>query len=117
MREISPFQAFNTIRLGVPGTAMAPFHSFSDREVWDLAFYIESLRHDTSGAALDETFINPSTLKQIATSSDATLESSLDEKDEPKRAALIAALRIHSNDNESGGSSLLIALADLYAAV
>lgn len=117
MREISPFQAFNTIRLGVPGTAMTPYHSFSDREVWDLAFYIASLRHQSSKAALDETFVNPAILKQVATSSDATLESTLDEKEELKRTELIASLRVHSNDNESGGSSLLIALAGLDAAV
>jgi high-affinity iron transporter len=45
MDSMTPFQAFNTIRLGIPQTAMAPFHQFSDADVWDVAFYVVSLRH------------------------------------------------------------------------
>ncbi len=41
----SPFQFFNTIRLGVPGTAMPSFAQLSDKEVWALAFYVKSLGH------------------------------------------------------------------------
>jgi high-affinity iron transporter len=40
----SNFQLFNTIKLGVPGTAMAAFDHLSDSEIWDLAFYVDSLR-------------------------------------------------------------------------
>lgn len=36
---VSPFAAFNTIRLGVPGTGMGAY-DFSDDEVWSLAFYV-----------------------------------------------------------------------------
>ena len=42
---ISPLGAFNTIRLGVEGTAMAAHQDLSDDEVWTLAFYVISLRY------------------------------------------------------------------------
>jgi high-affinity iron transporter len=45
MGELSPFQAFNTIRVGLPGTAMAAWPAFTDKDVWSLAFYLVSLRH------------------------------------------------------------------------
>lgn len=41
--ESSPYQYFNTIRLGVPGTGMAAWPNFSDKETWALAFYVKSL--------------------------------------------------------------------------
>ena len=117
MREVSPFQAFNTIRLGVPGTGMIPFHTLSDREVWDLAFYVVSLRHKsaqgtTSGASFDQ-----ESLKQVAISSDEKLEALSKEKTLEQQSLLIGSLRTHSNDDESGGSSLLIAEGALDAAV
>lgn len=40
----SPFQFFNAIRLGVPGTSMAAFNSLTESETWDLAYYVDSLR-------------------------------------------------------------------------
>lgn len=42
---LSPFQAYNTIRLGVEGTGMRAFDELNDDEVWDLAFYALSLPH------------------------------------------------------------------------
>lgn len=45
MASMSSFQAFNSIRLGIQGTAMLPNQQLSDAEVWDLAFYVTSLRH------------------------------------------------------------------------
>lgn len=44
VNKLSPFQSFNTVRLGLPGTAMRAFDELSDEEVWDLSFYINSLR-------------------------------------------------------------------------
>jgi high-affinity iron transporter len=40
----SPFQFFNAIRLGVPGTSMAAFNSLTESETWELAYYVDSLR-------------------------------------------------------------------------
>lgn len=119
MSEISPFQAFNTIRLGVPGTGMAPFHSFSDTEVWDLAFYVVSLRH--AGKAQTQSDSQSSwdgeLLKQVATASDEKLELTLMDKDETKKASALVALRMHSDDDESGGGSLQIARTELAMAL
>lgn len=42
-QESSPYQYFNTIRLGVPGTGMAAWPNFSDKETWAIAFYVKSL--------------------------------------------------------------------------
>ena len=68
---ISPFQRFNAIRLGVPGTAMAAFTSLSDTDVWDLAFYIASLKHANNTA--DFSSGHPWTLEQVASSTDQEL--------------------------------------------
>lgn len=43
--NISSLQAYNTIRLGLEGTAMRAFSELSDRQVWDVAFYINSLNY------------------------------------------------------------------------
>ncbi len=45
MRGISPFQAYNTISIGVPGTGMTSYSFLSDHDRWSLAFYISSLRY------------------------------------------------------------------------
>lgn len=42
-RGSSPYQYFNTVRLGVPGTGMAAWPHFSDKETWAIAFYVKSL--------------------------------------------------------------------------
>lgn len=39
----APYKFYNTIRLGVPGTGMTAFPQLSDKEVWDLAFFLKSL--------------------------------------------------------------------------
>jgi high-affinity iron transporter len=44
MASLTPFKAFNVIRFGVRGTAMAPFASLDEKERWDLAFYLFTLR-------------------------------------------------------------------------
>ncbi|VAX15497.1 hypothetical protein MNBD_IGNAVI01-3023, partial [hydrothermal vent metagenome] len=43
MEKISPFKIYNTVKLGISGTSMAPFTQLSDKETWDLAFYVSSL--------------------------------------------------------------------------
>jgi len=44
MSSISVFHIYNTIRLGIAGTNMLPFEKLSEKEVWNLAFYVSSLR-------------------------------------------------------------------------
>lgn len=52
MVNISPFQAFNTIKMGIQGTGMAPFRQLTDKQAWDLAFYVKSLRFTHNQPAL-----------------------------------------------------------------
>lgn len=44
MSTISVFHIYNTIRLGIAGTNMLPFEKLSEKEVWNLAFYVSALR-------------------------------------------------------------------------
>lgn len=46
MAVLSPFQVFNTVRLGVEGTGMPAFPQLSEQEIWNLSFYILSLRYE-----------------------------------------------------------------------
>lgn len=46
--QLSPLQAYNTVRLGIEGTAMRSFPELSDQEVWDVAFYVNTLRYSRS---------------------------------------------------------------------
>lgn len=55
MQKISPFQAYNTIKLGVEGTSMPSFSSLSEQEAWDLSFYIKSIQYqDEQKATADQ---------------------------------------------------------------
>lgn len=114
MNSISAFHSYNTIRLGVPGTGMASWSEFSDKEVWDLAFYIMSLRHaqlahQNKGQSLFGT--EKITLEEAATLSDAELKEKIEEKDEDKKNLALAIFR-NKDDNTSG--SQYIALSKSY---
>tara|TARA_B110000046_G_C12998668_1_gene401183 strand:+ start:218 stop:2068 length:1851 start_codon:yes stop_codon:yes gene_type:complete len=70
MSGVSPFQAFNTIRLGIPGTGMRAFNELSDDEIWNLAFYITNIQH------IDKQSSKPTmeiSLEDLATMSDDEL--------------------------------------------
>lgn len=45
MSKIAPLQIYNTVRLGVSGTAMPPFDNLSDKQIWDVSFYVSALRY------------------------------------------------------------------------
>lgn len=80
---VSPFAAFNTIRLGVPGTGM-PAHDFSDEDVWALAFYVNTFRFGEpvkSREALSTKISNEELLKAAAEKNDHDLTTYLTEKD------------------------------------
>lgn len=72
MSQISPFQVFNTVKLGVKGTPMTAFPYFSDEELWSLAFYISSLRHHDRKKTSDDT--PEDLLAVVASLSDIDLE-------------------------------------------
>jgi len=74
MNTMSAFQSFNTIRIGVPGTAMQPFSQLSDQEIWDLTFYILSLRYEKPyHSSLPQEQTTRETLAQLSSGSDEEL--------------------------------------------
>lgn len=95
MNALTPFQAFNTTRNGVQGTGMPPFPGLSEKEAWDTAFYLFSLRHpEATPAGLRPEVLNQDlpTLGQLASTGDADLAAQL--KGSPDEVAhLLAALR------------------------
>jgi high-affinity iron transporter len=106
MREISAFQVFNTIRLGVQNTPMPAFANYSDRDTWNLAFYVHSLRFrdlssDPGIAAGFEKIksslkLSPDDLLKVAASdSDTKIEARLGGT--PDQIAIsVAGLRLHA---------------------
>jgi high-affinity iron transporter len=106
IRELSPFFAFNTIRLGVEGTGMRAHPTLTDEEVWDAAFYIMSLRYSDAQVASfknDERIqgiLKSLTVEQIATTSDDlfTHELKLTEAEAPN---FLAAIRLNQPTDEN----------------
>lgn len=114
MREISAFHNFNVIRLGIPGTGMVAFPTISDKDTWDLAFYILSIRHQNKAAGKLEGEVS---LKDAATLSDAELENKFSGSAEQKQSA-VSALRLKEQTSQAApvGASLVIARRGLAAA-
>ncbi len=84
MAGLFPFKAYNTVTFGVDGTAMASFAAFSDRQRWQVAFYVLSLRHSPKAAATGGKLFRSkkvtaelSTVARLATTPDGELLESL----------------------------------------
>lgn len=73
--EISPVQAYNVIKLGIEGTGMVSYAHLSEKELWDLAFYIQSLKHPPEKIGKD--ISGKINLDSISRWTDAELESFL----------------------------------------
>ncbi len=123
MAELSPFQAFNTIRMGVPGTGMSPFATLADRNVWDLAFYVVAMRYlndanvsDLSKNPALEAALDGISLADAASSSDKKLFSKLQGTDEEKSYIIGAMRRRTSQDGDGGNASTTIAKTHLNEA-
>jgi len=113
MPNLSPFQAFNTIRLGVTGTGMASYAHLSDEDTWNLAFYIIGLRHeDQKDTALQA---KDMTLEQVATHSDAALMAMMAGTDVQKTEKL-RSLRLHQ-PTENRNPYLVLASSQLDLAL
>lgn len=108
---LAPFQVYNTIRLGVEGTAMSSFTKLTDREVWDLAFFVKSLQSAdehpearmTDPAAL-RALKRTIPLQQVATLGDRDLTIALDTLGVLHPASARAALRMAGPGQEPGSS-------------
>ena len=110
MDELTPFQAFNAIRIGVPGTAMAPFYNLNDQDTWALAFYVNSLIHvpavpnDSSPGKKDNQALFRRAcelvpLEKTSTLSDNEIKKILPGSEEEKKIVL-AVLRTHEGDDD-----------------
>lgn len=105
MSEISAFHSYNTIRLGVPGTGMQGWNQFSDKEVWDLAFYVMSIRHQELANSPEAKKLSNSdsvSLEEAATLSDNELKEKVQGKDDKEKSLAIALLR-NKDQTPSGG--------------
>ena len=104
--ESSPYQYFNTIRLGVPGTPMVAWPNFSDKETWALAFYVKSL--GTNSVAAEKPDLD---LKNVASLKDQEILSLL-----PGSAAdkLRGLAQIRTYEPKSGTSANFLATARTY---
>ncbi len=103
-KGMSPFQFFNSIRLGVPGTAMAAFNNFSDDDTWNLAFYVSSLKY----GVVQNVKAQPSlSLQDVASHSDLALNAKSED---------IAAARTYQVSETSEVQSLDLATSQLNLA-
>lgn len=116
MQLISPLQVFNTARLGIKGTGMRAFDELPDNELWEIAFYIKSLRFEKENSqnkdSLEKIFksIQPSvSLSDVAHLSDKELQEKFPGSIKEKG---IAALRLHQPD-KGAASSLSLSTAYL----
>lgn len=108
MKTISPFTAFNTIRLGIEGTGMKAHPTLSDEEVWDVAFYIVALRYQPLSGnpylaqETTQKFVAAMHLGDIATRSDEDFIASLKPTDTAQGKLSLAAIRLYQpNADES----------------
>lgn len=105
MQALTPFAAFNTIRLGVPGTGMAPFAQLSDQEAWELAFYVNSLRFSQNRKAkeipAEWSPDDDEVLKKVASLSDAEIKRQIGGND-LAQSEVLAALRLHEGVKDQG---------------
>jgi len=115
MEDLSPFKAFNAIRIGVPNTAMLAQKQLSDEEAWAIAFYVISLRHQKNFSSDKKEILKVFSslekefkLEKVSTLSDREIMGQLKEED---RTLNLAVLRTHSGDEESQDS---LQLAKLY---
>lgn len=105
MSQLSPFQVFNTIRLGVQGTGMPPFPQLTESQIWDLAFYVSSLRYEADSSRLKARLPKGSQfgLQQIAVSSDRELAARFPGSDR----LWLAAIRFQAKDPEQNISNFI----------
>ena len=113
MADLSPFEVYNTVKLGVDGTAMRGFTKLTDKEAWDLAFYVKSLRFQKQKIdsvslkkIFDQEYGNIS-LKNVATLSDKELINKIGSDIQGQKK--LKALRVFSPTKKIAQSSLTIA--------
>jgi high-affinity iron transporter len=116
MQFIPPMQVFNTARLGVKGTGMRAFDELSDKQLWEIAFYIKSLPfqnklsdNSDSLEKLYKQFQPGISLSDISQLSDKELQERLTTD---KSGLTLASIRLH-HPSKNENNSLSIALSYL----
>lgn len=51
--DLAPLSAYNVIKLGLEGTGMTSFAHLSESEIWELSFYVLSLKHDNDKSQIN----------------------------------------------------------------
>ncbi len=121
MAGLSPFEAYNTVKLGVEGTAMRAFTELTDKEAWDLAFYVKSLRfqkQEIDSVSLKKIFdqeIAKTSLKDVATLSDNELMNKFGQDIQGQKK--LKAFRIFPPSEKLSNSSLTVARDYLHRAL
>ena len=125
MKPLSPFFVFNTVRLGVEGTGMKSHPALDDNQVWDVAFYVLSLRYE---ALKNDPFLKEQStkdmldsisLEKVSTTGDEEFVKSYGITDSSKAKLLLAAIRLnqpvqHSSDFINTAIKYLDGAMDLY---
>jgi high-affinity iron transporter len=98
---VSPFAAFNTIHLGVPGTGMSGF-DLSEEEIWSLAFYVSTFRFGKpvkSREPISKSISNQEILSKAAILNDEELKAFLATQD--SQPDLLEKVRLYFFQSES----------------
>ncbi len=117
MNSISPLQIYNTMRLGITGTAMPSFNLLSDAEVWDAAFYVSSLHYKNKQNLSDKELLEFykkvtefASLEETATMPDKLLRNKFPSGESEK---YLAGLRLYRNqDGDNVSIDLAISFLD-----
>lgn len=96
MQNSSAFKVYNSIEFGIEGTSMANFDFLTEKEKWDIAFYVLTLRflkQDQPKVQI-ETELKTVSLEQIATLSEFELLKKLTGTPE-ERLQKLKAIRLY----------------------
>ena len=118
--SISPFQVYNTVSMGVQGTAMPSFgQKMSNKQLWAIAFYVKSLEANYEHPTLKNTqtdILNSlrkkANLEKVATLNDEDLANYLGNKGVNNPDIAAANLRL-AGDKGITANSLALALSYL----
>jgi high-affinity iron transporter len=97
LNHYAPYQFFQAVSFGVEGTAMASFgEAFTHEEIWDIAFYLMTLRRDFHAPESAEQKL---TLQQLATKNNEELLTLLAQQNRQKTAPDFKALVDYCRQN------------------
>jgi len=119
--NLSPLQAYNTIKLGIQGTGMQAFNELSDKEAWDVAFYINSLRYDTNISTgkerkIKHTLQDTLELRNLATWKNKQWMAFFDKRNIDKAAGLSVLRSMNESDRPTKENKLARAITLLNSA-